>query len=243
MVQFEETVEQRYRGEQGREYHVGKRSIPECAYPWVASLRARKIQPHVAATDTVLEYGVGTGWNLADLRCGRKIGVDLAEHVEPLLRRQGIEFLSSTAGMAAGTIDVCICHHTLEHAPHPPHILAEAARLLRPGGTLLLFVPFEIERRYRRYDPGEPNHHLYSWNVQSLGNLVGDAGFSILQAGIGEFGYDRFAAVLAARYRLAGLGFRLIRKAVHLLRPGREVRLVARKEAAVPNPLEQTRRA
>ena len=230
-MNFDEKVEQRYRQERGRDYHQSKRMIPECAYPWVASLRARKIQPEVADGDVVLEYGVGTGWNLARLRCGRRLGFDLADHVQPILGRHGIEFIADTAALADGTVDVCVCHHTIEHTPQPPRVIAEIARLLRSGGKLLLFVPYERERRYRRYDADEPNHHLYSWNVQTLGNLTADAGFDILRAGIGRFGYDRFAAVWAARTGLGEWGYRWIRRAVHMARPAYEVRVVARKDS------------
>lgn len=229
-MSFEENVEQRYRAEQGRDYHQLKRAIPQCAYPWIASLRARKIQPEVADDDVVLEYGVGTGWNLARLQCGRRIGFDLADHLQPILQRHGIEFVTDTAGLADASVNVCVCHHMLEHAPHPLRILADIARLLRSGGKLLLFVPYERERRYRRYDASEPNHHLFSWNVQTLGNLVTDAGFRIQTARIGRFGYDRFAAVCAARARLGESGYRGIRRAIHLARPAYEVRIVARKD-------------
>jgi hypothetical protein len=94
----------------------------------------------------------------------------------------------------------------------------------------LLFVPYERERRYRSYHPGESNHHLYSWNVQTLGNLIEDMGFKVMTAGIQKFGYDRFAAVLADRLGLGESGFRLIRISLHLLRPAFEVRIAAQKQ-------------
>jgi SAM-dependent methyltransferase len=236
---FEDKVEQRYQAEQGARYHRDKRGIPESAYPWIAALRARKIQPQVAPADTVLEYGVGTGWNLAALQCQRRLGFDLAESVAPILAQHGIEFIGTTAALAEGSVDVCLCHHVLEHTPLPPQALADIARLLCPGGKLLLFVPYEKERRYRRYDASEPNHHLYSWNVQTLGNLVAAAGFEILEARIGRFGYDRFAGVGAARLRLGARGFRWIRRGLHLVRPLCEVRIVARKTGP-SSPVKET---
>jgi len=47
-----------------------------------------------------------------------------------------------------------------------------------------LFVPYEKERKYRHYDSKEPNHHLYSWNVQTLGNLVEEIGFKVMEGKI-----------------------------------------------------------
>ena len=225
-----------YQGEAGREYHQGKRAIPEASLPWVARLRAEKLKSWIHAADVVLEYGVGYGWNLVALDCRRRLGFDVASYLEPHIRAVGIEFVKDTSALSEDLADVVICHHTLEHVLHPPVVLTEVRRLLRSGGRLLVFVPFERERRYRRYRPDEPNHHLYSWNVQTLGNLVREAGFQVQDAGVGRFGYDRFAAVWAGRLRLGEGGFRWIRLAAHLVFPAYEVRLVALKpgEARAP---------
>jgi len=227
---FEDKIQQRYSGEKGRQYHRTKRSIPDSAYQWVAKLRAAKIHPHINKTDTVLEYGVGTGWNLAQLDCKRKLGFDMSEHLEPVLQSHGIEFVKDIKNINDASIDVVICHHMLEHTGNPPEILKEIRRILGKDGKLLLFVPFEKEGRYRYFNPDEPNHHLYSWNVQTLGNLVSDMGFTIVQGKVREFGYDRFAAVWAVRLGLGQRGFRLIRKAIHLIKPASEVYIMAKKE-------------
>jgi len=216
-----------YQGDQGRRYHELKRAIPEPAFPWIARLRAEKIAPHVRATDIVLEYGVGLGWNLAGLQCARKVGLDVGEFLEPLVRQRGIEFVTEAAQLPAESVDVVVCHHTLEHAWMPPQVLTEIRRLLRPAGRLLLFVPYEKERRFHRFDPTEPNHHLYSWNVQSLGNLVQDAGFTVQSAGLARFGQERFAANWAVRLGLGETGFRAWRWLANTLKHEFEVRVVA----------------
>lgn len=212
----------------GKAYHDTKRFIPDCAYPWVARLRAEKIAPYVSDNDTVLEYGVGTGWNVAELKCKRRLGYDLSGHLEAVLASHGIEFLKDITVVADQSIDLVICHHVLEHTGNPPEVLEKIKCVLHPNGKLLLFVPYEKERRYRCYNPQEPNHHLYSWNVQTLGNLVEDIGFKVTEASVGRFGYDRFAAVWAARLGLGELGYRFIRGVIHLLKPAFEVRIIAR---------------
>jgi len=229
-MNLNEKVKQRYSGERGKAYHDTKRSIPEAAYDWVAELRAEKLIPYIGENDTILEYGVGTGWNLAGLRCKRRLGFDLAEHLQPVVESHGIEFVKDISAIMAASIDVVICHHVLEHTSNPPHVLEQILRVLRSGGKLLLFVPYEKERRYRRYDPNEPNHHLYSWNVQTLGNLIEDFGLRVLQGGIERFGYDRFCAVWAVRLHWGRWGFRFIRRALHLIRPAFEVYIVAQKQ-------------
>jgi SAM-dependent methyltransferase len=227
-----EQTERHYRGDAGRRYHECKRGIPEQAIPWVAALRARKLAPLAGPDDVALEYGVGAGWNLAALRCRRKIGFDVSDFLEPSLRALGIEFVADTKVLPDAVADVVICHHALEHVPRLLDVLLEMRRLLKPGGRLPLFVPFEREGKYKHFRPDEPNHHLYSWNVQTLGNLAQEAGFQVLEAGIGEFGYSRFSAVWAVKLHLGETGFRCLRRLLHIIRPGFEVRLIAIKPAA-----------
>jgi SAM-dependent methyltransferase len=222
-----EQAQRHYCGDAGRRYHQVKRGIPEEAIPWLGRLRAQKFSTFIRSEDVVLEYGVGAGWNLAQLRCRRKLGFDVADGVEAVVRASGIEFVADTKVIAGETADVVLCHHTLEHVLHPPEALAEMRRLLKPQGQLLLYVPLEREARYERFLRDEPNHHLYSWNVQTLGNLVEETGFTVTQAGVGEFGYSRFAAVWAAKLRLGEGGFRLARRILHAIKPAYEARVVA----------------
>lgn len=229
MTTLPDRAKQHYQGAAGQQYHQQKRAIPDGAFSWVARLRARKIQEHIQSGDTVLEYGVGLGWNLAALACARKIGLDVGEFLESAVRERGIEFVASAAAVSDSSIDVVICHHALEHAWQPVEMLTDILRLLRPGGRLLLFVPYEKERRFRHFRPEEPNHHLYSWNVQTLGRLVQDAGFVVETAEIGDFGQERFAAVWATRLGLGEGGFRALRFLANRLKNEEEVRVFASK--------------
>ncbi len=212
-----------YAGAAGRQYHEVKRALPEAAYPWVASLRAAKFAHAVEPEHTVVEIGVGAGWNLAALSAARKIGVDVAEFLGENLRARSIEFYESTQVLSDGLADVVICHHMLEHALNPPEVLAEAHRLLKPNGRLLLNVPSESGRRTRQYRPDEPNHHLYAWTVQTLGNLLGECRFRVEAIGRERFAYDRVAAVFALRLHFGEFGYHVLRRAGLLLRPEYEL--------------------
>jgi hypothetical protein len=77
---------------------------------------------------------------------------------------------------------------------------------------------------------------LYSWNVQTLGNLVQDAGFKVQTTGLARFGYDRFAAAWACRLRLGEPGFRLMRWLAQAVFPAWEVQVVALNPAAASRP-------
>lgn len=221
------TIE-RYQGDAGRAYHQSKRFIPDRARPWVIRARAAKIQPYVASGTTIFEYGVGQGWNLAGLVCARRLGYDVGAFLADEVRAFGIEFVSESSSLADRSVDVFLCHHTLEHVRNPPEVLTEARRLLVPGGRILLFVPFENEPRYRAFRPSEPNHHLYSWNAQTLGNLVAEMGFFIEEARVSRSNYDRFAAVWSDRFHLGELGYRWLGRLTSWLYPVLEVRVTAR---------------
>jgi SAM-dependent methyltransferase len=216
-----------YRGETGRHYHEEKRGLPSEALPWVISLRSEKFCAHVKSTDVVLEFGVGSGWNLAGLKCARKMGFDIADSVAEKLGKLQIEFVKDMQSVPDQTIDVAICHQTLEHLTRPFEALLDLRRILKTTGRLILHVPWEHERRYRYYDASEPNHHLYNWNAQNIGNLVSVAGFKIESLRVVSYGYDRFAAVIAHRLHLGEKSFRIFRRGLISLKPLREVELIA----------------
>jgi SAM-dependent methyltransferase len=210
-------------------YHASHLEVAPRAFALIAAERARKIQPYLAPGASVFEFGVGTGLNLALTNASRKAGCDVGTHLAAGLRALGIEYRDLGA-VAGGSFDVVLSHHSLEHVASPHDTLRELRRILRPGGTLLVYVPFEKERRYRRYDPREPNHHLYSWNVQTLGSLVAVCGFTVESCVCGPTGYERFAARAAARIGLGGAGYRLLLRALRLAHQPEEIRLIARKD-------------
>ena len=221
------TAESFYQADSG--YHATQLEVPEVAYTLMAAERARKIQPEIDPAWRVLEYGVGTGLNLAAVKCRARWGFDIASHLGPALAQRGIQFFPAMAQVPGESVDAVLCHHALEHVPSPGAALAEMRRVLTGGGRLLLYVPFEQEARYRSFRADEPNHHLYSWNPQTLGNLVETAGFAVEQAYCGATGYERFAAMKVAQLGGGALAHRALLATLRLLQPVEEVRVVARK--------------
>jgi SAM-dependent methyltransferase len=221
-----------YQGASGQKYHDEKREVRPEALEWLLRFRARKLQPHVGPGDVVFEMGVGSGWNLGRLRCLRRMGCDVSEFLAPRLGALGIEFVRDMAAVPGGIADVAICHHALEHVLRPAEALGELGRILKPGGKLVLHVPWEKERRYAHYRRDEPNHHLYTWNAQNLGNLVASLDYGIESVAVRRYGYDRLAANLACRLRLGEAGFRSLRSMLVAVRPLSEVELIARRGPA-----------
>ncbi|MCW5558445.1 MAG: class I SAM-dependent methyltransferase [Verrucomicrobiae bacterium] len=227
-----DAAESAYLGASGSAYHHGKRSVPPAALPWIVRSRAALFQPWIRDSDAVFEFGCGFGWNLAGLRCAARAGYDISEMLRPEVESAGAAFVARLETLDAAAFDVAISHHSLEHVPEPLRTLGELGRILKPGGLLLLAVPWERERRYARFDPDEPNHHLFSWNVQTLGNLVTITGFQVESAGVRTYGYDRRAALIAVRWRLGAAGFHAVRSMLRALRPLKEVTIRARLEAS-----------
>jgi SAM-dependent methyltransferase len=222
-------AEEAYLGETGRAYHEGKRGLPPETIPWVARVRAEKFAPFITAEDVLFEYGSGAGWNLAELKCRSRIACDVSDFLAPKVEQYGVKFLPDVDAQPNASCDVVLCHHALEHVPEPSAALRQMHRILKPDGRLLLYVPYETERRYMAYDPHEPNRHLYSWNTQTLAALVQTIGFKIESAEIGKYGYDRTAAAWALKTRMGETGFRFLRKLGQLVKPCWEVRVFARK--------------
>lgn len=227
----EHAVLPRYLGQYGKDYHEEVCAVPESLYGAVSRLRAQKFHPHLSASDRVLEYGVGLGYNLAALCCTEKVGFDVGEHLRESLAARGIAFSTSTEQYADGSFDAVLCHHVLEHVPQPWQVLTEIHRLVKAGGKLLLYVPYEKERRYRGFRLDDKHGHLYSWNVQTLGALVTATGWSVGSLTLPLFGYDRFAAVVAERLGLGERAYRAIRRSLLAMRPGYEIQAVLKKPA------------
>jgi SAM-dependent methyltransferase len=225
MSDLKEQVRERYRAQLGEAYHRAVSSHDESVQDVVARSRARKLQPFVKPDDAVVEFGVGTNVNLRFLQCRRRVGYDVNDVARRACERFGVEYTSDLGGMA-GSFTVVVCHHVLEHVADPFATLETITTLLEPGGTLILCVPFETLRRYRRYRPGDRNHHLFSWNALTLGNLVSDAGFRVESVRVSPFGFEQRLAFLA-RYGTCAyrMGLWLVRTVV----PTEEVFLVARK--------------
>jgi len=73
----------------------------------------------------------------------------------------------------SGGFDTALCLEMLEHVPDPDRVAAEVARALRPGGKLLLTVPFVAPMHAVPYD-------FYRYTREGIVALVQGAGLEVV---------------------------------------------------------------
>jgi SAM-dependent methyltransferase len=80
-------------------------------------------------------------------------------------------FHGSRWPVASDSIDVVLTTETLEHVPEPGVFLAEARRVVRDGGRIVVTVPFAARWHYIPHD-------YWRYTPSSLRNLLEAAGFT-----------------------------------------------------------------
>ena len=102
----------------------------------------------------VLEVGVGTGLALPHYAPGKRVtGIDLSSAMLQRARARvatdrigGVEALiegdAEATGLPAASFDVAVAMFVASVVPNPRRLLAEMARVVRPGGTLLFVNHF-----------------------------------------------------------------------------------------------------
>jgi phosphatidylethanolamine/phosphatidyl-N-methylethanolamine N-methyltransferase len=128
----------------------------------------------------ILEVGVGTGISLPDYsRATRLVGVDLSE---PMLRKaqkrvselrlrnvEGLALMDAERlGFPDDSFDVVVAQHVVTTVPHPEATLDEFARVLKPGGEIVLIsrVGAETGLRGAIEQCFTPLTHRLGWRLE-----------------------------------------------------------------------------
>lgn len=113
-----------------------------CALHWLAEARATVV-PHASRPGAVL-LDVACGGGLLAPHVAAKgyrhVGVDLGVMSPAVARAHGVTAVRGDAlrlPIADGSVDVVVAGEILEHVREPRLLVAEAARVLRPGGTFV----------------------------------------------------------------------------------------------------------
>jgi 2-polyprenyl-3-methyl-5-hydroxy-6-metoxy-1,4-benzoquinol methylase len=103
------------------------------------------------ATRRALEVGPGAGPYVGTL-CGlydEVVAIDIeSEYLDHIRAVQGerrnltlLEDDISASALEADSVDLVLCSEVIEHTPGPDAVVAGIARVLRPGGSLILSTP------------------------------------------------------------------------------------------------------
>ena len=160
-----------------------------------------------------MDFGCGAGGFLKYLRergslAGRPLqltGHDVGSYADLLRDADGFRMLDLAALDAepAGRYDVISCIEVLEHLPHPDPIVATIARLLRPGGLLILTTGNLHSRAARAkgldYRYYIPEVHVNLYNPHTLRFLYARHGLN--PYAVRYDGVIRFKVLKSLRHR------------------------------------------
>jgi 2-polyprenyl-3-methyl-5-hydroxy-6-metoxy-1,4-benzoquinol methylase len=178
----------------------------------------------------VADLGCATGTFAARLARPGRVVTAVDSNAESLaeLRRLHRDLVDSgllhplQADLAAvplepGSVDAAFCMEVLEHVRQDGEALTEFARLIRPGGTLVVSVPNlrapkplheRLGARSVHHEPGPAEHVREGYTEQQLRGLLEAAGFRVTHVvGVGGVVYRLAAGIVA----LIHLGYRRIR--------------------------------
>jgi SAM-dependent methyltransferase len=175
---------------------------------WYRSTRAvcaDLLAPWLTEGGTFLDAGCGPGGNGAWLsRHGRAIGVDLAAEGLEYVRQRRPEITPVQASITGlpfpdAAFDAVLEITVVYCVADDRAAVAELARVVRPGGAVLLFEPaFEMLRRAH----DKTVHGLHRYRRPTLAALAEDAGLRVVRSSYAYSFLAPPAAVLAAADRV-----------------------------------------
>ena len=132
-----------------RAYQIWAPIYDRAVVGFSAAPRAANIAQIPAAARKILIIGAGTGLDFPYLPANTlNVALDFSAAMlsRAVPRAAGqVQLVQADAEhlpFLDGGFDVILMHLILAVVPHPSHALAEASRVLRPGGTLLIFDKF-----------------------------------------------------------------------------------------------------
>jgi len=162
---------------------------------WNATVRAKAIgkitERHARIVDEsiakfgrtdlkLIEIGCGTGWLCERLqRYGKVTGVDLSDEVLQKAREKApaIDYVAGdfmSLDLPAGAFDIAFTLDTLSHFADQAGFIARVARLLKPGGLLIVVTQNKPVLERWSAIPGPQPGQIRQWvDHRRLGELLG----------------------------------------------------------------------
>ena len=137
---------------------------------------------HINGSDTVLDYGAGTGAILSSLKGnGRRVAVEYNVHARRYMntKHPSIATYQYPEQVPLKSIDVIMSTSVIEHVECPIQELRALRMALRDGGRVAIGIKNEGMELWRAWRSDNRDNHLYTWNSMLLGNLLRAAGFVV----------------------------------------------------------------
>ncbi len=180
-----------------QDYHTELRDKTSLHYRRIARCAAE----HLAFVRKVAKEGM-----LVDIGCstGQFLGLAADNGFECAgieLARNSAKFAAQETGLpietgsihdtkhASDSCDVVTMFDVIEHVPDPSRDIAEAYRLLKPGGWLIMSTPnidglfprasYGLASKLNYWPHPEPPHHLYQFSVNTMTAMLENGGFEV----------------------------------------------------------------
>jgi 2-polyprenyl-3-methyl-5-hydroxy-6-metoxy-1,4-benzoquinol methylase len=133
----------------------------------------------------LLDIGCGNGEYLLRMKSigWQCKGVEFNDKAASICRRHGLDIFQGNlvdANLEDASFDFVTAHHLIEHVPDPHALMKEIARILRPGGTLLIRTPDSesLGRKVfgRYWYANDVPRHLYLYSEKNLTLLANQHG-------------------------------------------------------------------
>lgn len=140
------------------------------------------LQRYVSESDVVVDLGAGYCEFINNIRCGRKIAVDLNEETRQYAADDVTVLLEPADALSSiedATVDIVFASNLFEHLPDKEvltAVLAAIHRVLRHGGRLLVLQP---NIRYAYKDYWDYFDHYLPLSHLSLSEVLMLKGFTI----------------------------------------------------------------
>lgn len=160
--------------ENGHWWYVARRRI---IFDWVVR-RARALD-----RPRILDIGCGTGFNIEHLRSlglTRVVGLDFSSDALAFCRSRNLTGLvqgdATSAPFRDGSFDMILALDLIEHVEDDVTAMRGLARLLAPGGVLVIFTP-AFQFLWGHQD--EVSHHFRRYTAPELRSKIENAGLRV----------------------------------------------------------------
>jgi SAM-dependent methyltransferase len=167
--------------------------------PEVANLRRTygryldRLKAFGGGQGSLLEIGCGNGFFLEEARArgyvevrGVEPGAQAVARAAPGIRERIVCDMMRPGLFADASFDVVCLFQVFDHLPDPAGVLAEAHRVLKPGGLALILnhnINALSARLLGERSPIIDLEHTYLYSPATLTRLAGDHGFTTLETG------------------------------------------------------------